>query len=190
VDVEFFAGPGHSEPADMAAIPHPRIGFVGNIAEWVDLDIIEGIALARRDWHIVMVGNYQLNRPRPEGGNIHWLGYRPYEDVPDYVASFDACIIPFQDSKLTRGADPLKLYEYLAAGKPVISTPIPRSIEFSDVVKIANGTDEFIAAIDASLSDENSSSEKRIAAARPHSWNGRYRTIVDMTKKHLAMELQ
>ncbi len=190
VDLEFFAGSEHTEPGDMASIPRPRIGFVGNIAEWVDLDLIQGIARSRKDWQLVMVGDYLSKSPRPEGDNIHWLGYRPYDDVPGYVASFDVCIIPFQDNELTRGADPLKLYEYLAAGKPVVSTPIPRSIKFSDVVSIADGTEEFVSAIDAALSCDNGECKRRIAAARPHSWNGRYRTIVDITKKYLAMELQ
>ena len=117
-------------------------------------------------------------------------GYRQYDEIPDYVGSFDACIIPFHDDELTRGADPLKLYEYLAAGKPVISTAIPRSLEFSDVVDIAFGTDEFVSAIDAALSDDNGARERRIAAARPHSWNGRFKTIVDLTREHLSMELQ
>lgn len=190
VDVEFFAGSKYVEPDDMASIPHPRIGFVGNIAEWVDMEIIEGIARSRKDWQLVLVGDYLAKSPRPEGDNIHWLGFRPYDDVPDYLRSFDVCIIPFIDNELTRGADPLKLYEYLAAGKPVISTPIPRSVEFSDVIEIASGTDEFVSAIDAVLSDDNDSSERRIAAASPHSWSSRYGNIVDMTKKHLAMDLQ
>lgn len=189
VDVEMFTAAKGAAPADIASIPRPRIGFMGNIAEWVDMDLIRGIARSRREWQLVLIGDYLAEGPRPSGDNIHWLGFRRYDEIPDYVGAFDACIIPFHDDELTRGVDPLKLYEYLAAGKPVVSTPIPRSIEFSDVVRTARGTDEFVSAIDSALGDDDAARERRIATARPHSWSKRFETIVALAREHLAMEL-
>lgn len=188
VDVETFATV-RPEPDDVKTIPRPRIGFVGNIAEWVDVDLVHGLADSHREWHFVFVGDYLADRPRPTSDNMHWLGYRPYEKVPDYVQSFDACIIPFHDNQLTQSVDPLKLYEYLAAGKPVISTPLPRSSEFSDVVAVAQGTDEFAAAINGALHDDDDLRQRRIAVVRAHSWNERVKSIVDLVRKHLAVEL-
>ena len=188
VDIESFASRHPSTPDDVARIPTPRIGFVGNIDERVDLDLVEKIARARRNWQLIFVGDYLANAPRPGGDNIHWLGYRPYDQVPLYMASFDACIIPFHDDELTRAIDPLKLYQYLAAGKPVVSTPLPRSSDFSDVVSIARGAEAFIAAIDEILRDGDSR-EQRIAAVRPHSWTARVGTIVELARQHLAVEL-
>lgn len=190
VDLELFAGSAGSTPADIASIPHPRIGFVGNIAEWVDLDLIQGIACSREEWQLVLIGSYLAERPRPAGENIHWLGFRPYDDIPEYVRSFDVCIIPFYDDELTRSVDPLKLYEYLAAGKPVISSPIPRSIEFSGVVAIARSTDEFVSAIDNALDDDVGARKQRISAVMPHSWQNRFDMIAGLAREHLAMELQ
>jgi glycosyltransferase involved in cell wall biosynthesis len=188
VDVESFAATSASIPGDVARIPTPRIGFVGGIDERVDMELISEIARARKDWQLIFTGSYLTNAPRPGGNNIHWLGYRPYDRVADYMASFDVCIIPFHEDDLTRAVDPLKLYEYLAAGKPVVSTPLPRSSDFAGVVRIARGAEAFIAAIDEALHEGNSR-EQRIAAVRPHSWAERVREIVDLIRQHLAVEL-
>jgi hypothetical protein len=105
------------------------------------------------------------------------------------MASFDVCIIPFHVDELTSAIDPLKLYQYLAAGKPVVSTPLPRSSDFSGVVRIAHGGEEFVAAIDEALRDDDSR-EQRIAAVRPHSWAERVREIADLVRQHLGVELK
>lgn len=193
VDVESFAEiPGNrgGEPPDVASLRRPRIGFIGNIAEWVDLRLIERVARMRPEWSFVFVGAYLAQQPRPRAGNIHWLGYRPYRSVPDYVRSFDACIIPFVDSELTRSVDPLKLYEYLAAGKPVVSTRLPRVADFGDLVRVASDPDGFAAAIDEALSSESEECERRVAAARPHAWSLRVAEIASLIRAHLAIELE
>lgn len=189
VDPGFFAGAGGAEPEDMAGIPHPRIGFVGNIADWVDIDLIESMARERQDWQVVLVGGWVADCTRPEGCNLHWLGFRPYDALPGYIGSFDACIIPFREEELTAGADPLKLYEYLAAGKPVVSTPIPRSLDFPGVVETARGTRRFVEAVERALLEGEGGKERRIEAVLPHSWSGRFDTIVEMVKEHLDIDL-
>jgi glycosyltransferase involved in cell wall biosynthesis len=193
VDAESFADipeGRNGEPSDVAALRRPRIGFVGNIAEWVDLDLIERLARLRPEWSFVFVGDYKAQRMRPREGNIHWLGYRPYERVPAYVRAFDVCIIPFVDSKLTRSVDPLKLYEYLAAGKPVVSTPLPRAADFGDLVRVASGPEAFASAIAGALSSTHEERERRVAAARRNGWSLRVAEMVSLIRTHLAIELE
>jgi len=193
VDVESFAeipGEHGGEPPDIAALRRPRIGFVGNIAEWVDLGLIERVARIRPEWSFVFVGNYRAQQLRPRADNIHWLGYRPYESVPAYLRAFDVCIIPFVDSELTRSVDPLKLHEYLAAGKPVVSTPLPRVADFGDLVRVASGPEAFAAAISEALSSEPAERARRIAAARQNAWSLRVAEIASLVRTHLAIELE
>lgn len=189
VDLEFFANASPYAPEDIARIPVPRIGFVGNIDQRIDLGLVSEVARARKDWQLIFIGDYLVTAPRPAGDNIHWLGFRPYDRIADYIASFDVCIIPFHVDELTSAIDPLKLYQYLAAGKPVVSTPLPRSFDFPGVVRIAHGGEEFVAAIDEALRDDDSR-EQRIAAVRPHSWAERVREIVDLVRQHLGVELK
>lgn len=188
VDIEAFAAKNTSLPADVARIHGPRVGFVGGIDERVDLELVRAIARAREDWQLIFTGRYLATAARPESDNIHWLGYRPYDQVASYMASFDVCIIPFLEDELTRALDPLKLYEYLATGKPVVSTPLPRVAEFSSVVRMARGSDDFIAAIDDALR-EGDRREERIAAVREHSWEARVNEIEGLIRQHLAIEL-
>jgi glycosyltransferase involved in cell wall biosynthesis len=189
VDLETFAHAGRRVPRDVAGIRSPRVGFVGNIDQRVDLGLIREVARVRKDWQLVFVGDYLATSPRPSADNIHWLGFRPYDQVADYMASFDVCIIPFYVDELTSAVDPLKLYQYLAAGKPVVSTPLPRSLDFSGVVSIARGGAEFVAAIEEMLQCDDLR-DRRIAAVRPHSWAERVKTMVDLARRHLAVELQ
>ena len=188
VDLDAFAPGDRAIPDDVARIPGPRIGFVGGIDERMDMDLVTAIARSRRDWQLVLAGGHLTETPLPHEPNIHWLGYRPYDRIADYMASFDVCIIPFQEDELTRALDPLKLYEYLAAGRPVVSTPLPRATDFGDVVRIARGADAFTAAVAAALRD-GVSPERCIDAVRPHSWDARVATIAKQTKEHLAIDL-
>ena len=97
-----------------------------------------GCPRARKDWQLIFIGDYLATEPQPAGDNIHWLGFRPYERMADYMASFDACIIPFYVDELTSAIDPLKLYQYLAAGKAGgVHTASQIVSDFAGVVRIA-----------------------------------------------------
>ncbi len=192
VDVDSFAQAAFDSgglPADLAQIPRPRIGFVGNIAEWVDIDLLMNIAREHPSWHFVMVGPYQREAERPAAANLHWIGTRPYVSVPDYVAGCDVGIIPFKQSRLTECVDPLKLYEYLAAGRPVVSTPMPRAQEFSGLVEIADTPSSFSQAIERALQSDDESAQIRIDAMRPHSWVQRVESIMDTVRLELDIEI-
>ncbi|WP_306815308.1 UDP-galactopyranose mutase [Limnobacter parvus] len=115
-----------TEPADQAEIPHPRLGFYGVIDERMDVDLIAKLAALRPDWHIVLVGpvvKISLET-LPKAANIHYLGSKTYGELPAYISSWDVAIMPFAINDATRFISPTKTPEYLAAGRPVVSTPI------------------------------------------------------------------
>ncbi|MDX2088703.1 MAG: glycosyltransferase family 1 protein [Kofleriaceae bacterium] len=169
VDVPHFARarePG-DEPADQAAIPPRRVGFFGVIDERLNVDLIAELADARPDLHFVMIGPTAKIDPTalPRRNNIHWLGPKLYTELPAYLAGWDVAMMPFALNDSTRFISPTKTPEYLAAGKPVVSTSI------RDVVRpygerglawIADGTAEFANAIDDALASESAA---RIAHA-------------------------
>jgi UDP-galactopyranose mutase len=145
-------------PEDQERIPHPRLGFFGVIDERLDLELLDGLAAARPDWHIVMVGPVvkidQATLPRRP--NIHYLGGKSYKELPAYLAGWDVALLLFARNDSTRFISPTKTPEYLAAGKPVVSTSIQdvvRAYEDSGMVRIADTTDDFVEAVEAALSE-------------------------------------
>lgn len=137
------------EPADQASIPHPRIGFCGVIDERMDIELIGDIARKRKDWNIVMIGPVVKidENSLPRLDNIHYLGMKKYEDLPTYFSGWDMAIMPFAINESTRFISPTKTPEYLAAGRPVISTPIHDVVRhYSSVVNIASTSADFVSA--------------------------------------------
>ncbi|MDY0169842.1 MAG: glycosyltransferase [Thermoguttaceae bacterium] len=128
------------EPADLSAIPRPRLGFFGLLRDWVDLDLLAEVARRRPDWHVVLLGGstVDLAAYRPIA-NMHFLGPKPYADLPAYCRGFDVGLIPFKLNALTRAVNPIKLREYLAAGLPVVSTPLPEVERYAQWVKKGSG---------------------------------------------------
>ena len=128
VEVDHFASARNvtADPVDQADIPTPRIGYYGVIDERIDLDLIRNVALARPDWHIVMIGPVvKIDEAElPALSNIHWLGGKDYDELPGYMAGWDVAIMPFAINESTRFISPTKTPEYLAGGKVVVSTPI------------------------------------------------------------------
>lgn len=155
VDVGHFGKarePGRRDPDDMAAIPRPRIGFFGVIDERCDLPLIEGLATARPDWHFVLIGPTAKIDPDslPQAANLHWLGMKSYPELPAYLGALDAGFMPFADNESTRFISPTKTPEFLAAGLPVVSTPVRdvvRDYGEPGLVEIASGVEAMEAAI-------------------------------------------
>jgi glycosyltransferase involved in cell wall biosynthesis len=146
------------DPLDMDGIPHPRLGFYGVIDERLDIALVEQIAAARPDWQIVLVGPVVKIDPKslPQRPNIHYLGPKVYDELPHYLGSWDVALMPFAINESTRYISPTKTPEYMAAGRPVVSTPIRdvvRSYGASAIVRIASDAEDFIEAIEASLHD-------------------------------------
>jgi UDP-galactopyranose mutase len=145
-----------AEPADQASIGHPRLGYFGVIDERVDLGLLAAVAETMPDWQIVMVGPITKIDPGslPRRPNIHYLGPKAYEELPGYLAGWDVALLPFARNDATRFISPTKTPEYLAAGRPVVSTSIRdvvRTYGEAGLVRIADRPDEFVAAVRASL---------------------------------------
>lgn len=145
-----------ADPADQAGIARPRLGFYGVIDERMDLNLLDQVAAARPDWQLVMLGPVVKIDPAelPQRPNIHYLGGKRYEELPVYLRGWDVALMPFAINESTRFISPTKTPEYLAGGKPVVSTPITdviRHYSDLDAVIIAEGAEEFIAGCEAAL---------------------------------------
>jgi glycosyltransferase involved in cell wall biosynthesis len=152
IDFEHFslARKNMEEPQDQAAIPHPRLGFFGVIDERMDLKLLEGMATARPEWSFVILGPVVKIDPAtlPKNSNIYYLGRKEYEELPLYLAGWDCALIPFALNESTQFISPTKTPEYLAAGKPVISTPIKDVVNpygYQTLVSIADSPEGFVA---------------------------------------------
>lgn len=144
------------QPADQAGIPHPRLGFYGVIDERLDVPLVEAAARARPDWQFVLVGPVVKIDPAtlPRLPNVHYLGGKTYDELPEYLAGWDAAMLPFARNEATRYISPTKTPEYLAGGCPVVSTPITDVVAGygdSGVVHIAGTTEDFVTAAQAAL---------------------------------------
>ncbi len=145
-----------ADPSDQQSIPHPRLGFFGVVDERMDLDLLRNLAQARPDWHLVILGPVVKIDPEslPQAANIHYLGMKTYDQLPQYLAGWDVALLPFAMNDSTRFISPTKIPEYLAGGKPVVSTPIRDVINpygKQNLVSIAASTVEFVQAIESIL---------------------------------------
>ncbi|HEX6730013.1 MAG TPA: glycosyltransferase, partial [Pyrinomonadaceae bacterium] len=148
--------------SDQSSIPHPRLGFFGVIDERFDIELLEQVAAARPDWNFVIIGPIVKIDPEslPKHSNIHYLGPKKYDELPDYLAGWDIALLLFARNESTRFISPTKTPEYLAAGKPVISTSIKdviRPYGELNLVEIADTADKFIEAAENILSSSASS---------------------------------
>jgi glycosyltransferase involved in cell wall biosynthesis len=151
VDFDHFVTPA-PEPADLAAIPHPRICFFGLIYEKIDLPLLARLAAARPDVHVVLIGPVKTDvSVLAPHANVHLLGAKPYNELPAYLQAMDAIVVPYvpDDEKLNCG--PLKIRECLAVGKPTVLQNIPDLRQFADVVRLYDSPDQFITQVDAAL---------------------------------------
>ncbi len=169
IDAEHFKKARNvtEEPEDQKSIPFPRLGYCGVIDERMDIKLLAEIAELRPDWHFVMIGPVikisDEDLPRRE--NIHYLGGKDYQDLPNYLAGWDVALMPFALNESTRFISPTKTPEYLAAGKPVVSTPIRdvvRPYGELNLVEIATTPQEFVAACEKVLVENR---EEKTAAA-------------------------
>ncbi|WP_207792006.1 glycosyltransferase [Siccirubricoccus phaeus] len=143
-------------PADQAAIPRPRLGWFGVVDERMDLGLVEAVAARRPDWSLVMIGPVVKIDPAslPRRPNIHWLGGKPMAELPAYLAGWECGLMPFAMNESTRYISPTKTPEYLAAGVPVVSTPVmdvARDWGAKGLVAIAADADGVIAAAEAAM---------------------------------------
>jgi UDP-galactopyranose mutase len=169
IDVPHFARARTltADPEDQSSIPGVRLGFFGVIDERMDLNLIAGIAAARPNWHLIMIGPVVKIDPSqlPQFPNIHYLGIKSYHELPSYLAGWDAAILPFARNDSTRFISPTKTPEYLAAGLPVVSTSISDVIRpYGDlgVVHIGDTPEAFIVAVEKALNEDTTERLRRV----------------------------
>ena len=165
-------------PSDIEKIPGPKIGFLGSIvAGKVDFDLIRYAASSHPDWFFVFVGPVGKGINISEFtslGNIYFLGYKKLCELPGYLKDFDVAIIPYLLNEVTKGISPLKLYEYLAAGKPIVSTNIPEADPLKEVIKICENKEGFVSAVEDLLrNDSRKDVQKRLEVAKENTWGKR-----------------
>jgi glycosyltransferase involved in cell wall biosynthesis len=152
VDVDHFrqACDAQTEvPEELAALPKPVIGFFGLIADWVDLELVRWLATARPAWSFVLIGKKDTGMEAVKDlANVHWLGQKPYRELPAFCKGFDIAMLPFVVNPLTVAANPLKLREYLAAGLPAVATAIPEAERLGNPLRTASSCEEFLAHLD------------------------------------------
>ena len=168
---------------EMEKIKKPVIGFLGSIQYWVDMDLLRHIAVARPEWSLVLIGPVgRLAKTEKVEAlhNVHLLGRKPYSDLPLYLKRWDVCINPYILDETAENCSPLKLYEYIASGKPVVSVDMPEARKFPGIVEIAKTYDEFLGRIDAILErlpEDRAAVERRMAAVASHSWSRRFEDL-------------
>ena len=184
-DYGFYAE--RCRPNDLLdGIKHPIIGYFGGIADWFDFDLMAEIARLRPQYTFVLLGGvYDVDVSKLQAlPNVRLLGQQPYETMPSYLYHFDVCIIPFKINSITEATDPVKLYEYLSGGKPVVSVDLPELKPYRDDVYIAGDPLEFVDQIDLALAEDRQQLiERRRGLASQHTWSARYRSILSEFKK-------
>ena len=199
VNLDYFTPDGIKEcPSDISSLESPIIGYVGAMAYWVDLKLIDYIGKALPDYNFVYVGppfGIRHETDMKNRDNIRFLGLKAMKDIPSYINSFDVCIIPFLKNSITESANPLKLYEYMALGKPVVSTYMPE-VELCQKqcdVNIGMDYDDFVNKVKGFIHFKHSKrpqvikdcAAKRIAFARDNSWEKRAKMLSDILTERL-----
>ncbi|HEY7727374.1 MAG TPA: glycosyltransferase [Candidatus Eisenbacteria bacterium] len=175
VEASRFAG---ASPARLPGDPGaPAIGYVGSVHSWFDLPLVRAVARALPDARVVLVGpappsvGAELRAAEREERNLHWLGPRPYEDVPALVRAFRVGIIPFRRTPLTEAVNPVKLYEYAAAGVPCVTTRFTEDVEgWREAARVAENEEAFVDEVRAALG-ASGDPERLRSFARRHDWS-------------------
>ena len=198
VDVDHFAAARRckDQPADQAAVPHPRLGFFGVLDERLDTSLLRGVAEARPEWQMVMIGPVVKIDPAdlPRLPNIHYLGPKKYDELPRYIAGWDVALLLFARNEATKYISPTKTPEYLAAGKPVVSTSIRDVVApygEMGLVRIADAVTDFVAACDGALTETPAPRRAEADAfLRNLSWDRTWGTTAILLKAVLNREEQ
>ena len=179
-DFEHFAAVDASPPTPNQT--QLRIGYYGAISDWFDVPLVAGIAKARPHWRLILIGSTAgadttLLTALP---NIQLTGEKPYADLPELIGPWDCCIIPFRRCPLTEATNPVKVYEMLAAGKPVVAVPLPELVPIAEqgLIQLAEDDRGFITAIENSVHlDSPGAIAQRRAFARENTWNQRFSVL-------------
>jgi len=183
-------------PAKMRHLPRPILGYTGNISGYkTDLDLLAKTAKAMKEGSLVLVGPVGWGDPSTdvsvlqELSNVHFIGRVDYNELPAYVAAFDICLMPLRVNESTRRSFPMKFYEYMAAGKPIVSVDLPAFARYRtrpELCRVAVDHDDFIDAIGRTIADRDDHTQARLIEARANSWDVRVDEIGETVAAALA----
>jgi glycosyltransferase involved in cell wall biosynthesis len=190
IDERFLVPP--SEMPFRKGGARPRLGYVGWISQRTNLDLIAYVAKERPLYDIIIAGPHEHGMNLEEYGlnrlsNVHIEKAVPYESVPDFLATLDVCLIPHRDTSYSRSMNPLKVFQYLASGRPIVSTPVAGVERWDGMISVARNDQEFLEKIDSAIRNDGlSDSVRRIEAVRLDTWGIRIRQIFDVLSKHMT----
>ena len=165
-------------PDDARLFSRPIVGYHGAIATWLNFELIVRVADSIPHGHVVMIGPFYNVNSVPQRPNLHWLGYKRFELLPNYTQLFDAAIIPFRVSRLTEAVNPIKMWEDMAAGIPIVTTALPETSGIRELYYSTND-EEFIANIRRALTEDSGETrEARIRMAQQNTWQARAQQIL------------
>ncbi|MCX7956699.1 MAG: glycosyltransferase [Endomicrobia bacterium] len=181
-------------PKDLQKIPSPRIGLVGALSRYkVDFGLIKSIAVRHKEWSFVLIGPtgegeeaFDIEKFFEDTHNVHLLGFKEYRILPNYLKGFDVCIIPSVINDYTQNMFPLKFFEYLATGKPVVVVEIKPLLEFREYCYLSKNLEDFEKNIFLALNEPVENRYKRISLARKFSWDKRFEEITRIINENLT----
>ena len=191
VDFDLFAqaaDPATQPAEETQALRHPIIGYFGSLAGYIDYDLLGYLAKSRPQWTFLFVGYVSSDVSRLRScHNVVLAGPQAYETLPRWAKAFDVAICPYLVNRQVKNSNPLKLREYLATGKPVVSVAIPETAQFADCVYLAEDHEQYLAAIDRALTEDSAELRKRrMDSVAGASWDARFQETVAVVDRFLA----
>jgi hypothetical protein len=187
VDYQKFTGV-YEKPVDLEKIPGKKVIYVGAIGDWFDFEFLAYACKEMKNTSFVIIGPFNSRIKNfikdNKFNNLHYLGPRDYEVVPSYVSNCDCGIIPFKVNKLTNDVSPIKMFEYLASGIPVVSSGISQVKAYSKAVYIYNDKNEFVNSIQTALNESKEKKIYRLSIARENSWQARFEKIINLINQN------
>jgi glycosyltransferase involved in cell wall biosynthesis len=185
--------PEGAVPEDLLSLPKPVIGFLGAVSGYkLDTEWLLALARRHREASVVLVGPVGLGDKATDVGvlsdepNVHLLGHRPYESLPGYVKGFDVAVIPYKQNEYTANVFPIKFFELLASGKPVVISALPALADYYVQVEVARSAEEFVAACERALADPGRTEAARLALAAENTLEHRVERMMAHVERALA----
>lgn len=174
-------------PPDLPQLKGAVIGYLGAVASWCDLELLDELAQVFPDCNLLIIGPLYNVHNIPLRPNIHWLGYKAYEELIYYASYFDVGIIPFKQTDMTAAVNPIKMWEYMAMGIPVVTTALPETQKYKEDIYFSSGRQDFIKNVGRALKQENwEKCERRMTLAQENSWMARAEVMLKAIQERLG----